>query len=69
MVSKKRKRRIAYNGRLFFWFVRKNDSGIPNIHIVSEDKKIHLKYHLFDTEIPVTKKDVEKCLNRYFASK
>ncbi|MBQ8824502.1 MAG: hypothetical protein IJZ64_04645 [Ruminococcus sp.] len=66
MVSKKGKRKIEYNGSTFYWFVRKNNSGIPRIHILSEDKKINLEYPLFDTEIPVTKRYIERLLDVYF---
>lgn len=68
MVSKKGKRKIKYNGTVFYWFVRKNSAGIPRTHIISEDKSIYLEYPLFDTEVPVTKKEIEKRLNEYFES-
>ena len=64
MVSGKGKRRLEYNGAIFYWFVRKNNLGIPRIHILSEDKKIHLEYPLFDTEVPVTGKEIEKLLGK-----
>lgn len=66
MVSKKGKRKIEYNGSIFYWFIRKNNLGIPRIHILSEDKKINLEYPLFDTEIPVTKRYIERLLDVYF---
>lgn len=69
MVSKKGKRRMEYNGIIFYWFIKKNLSGIPKIHILSEDKKINLEYSLFDTEVSTTKKEIEKLLKIYFQSK
>ncbi len=69
MVSKKGKRKIEYNGNVYYWFVRKNSLGIPKIHILSEDKKINLEYHLFDSEVASTKKEVERLLRIYFSSK
>lgn len=69
MVSKKGKRKMVYNGSVFYWFVRKNQFGISKIHILSEDKKINLEYHLFDTENAATKKEVERLLESYFNSK
>ena len=68
MVSKKGKRKIEYNGEIFYWFVRKNNKGIPRIHILSENKKINLEYPLFDTEVPVTAREIKWGLNAYFAS-
>lgn len=69
MLSKKGKRKIEYNGKVFYWFVRKNNAGIPRTHIISEDKKINLECSFFDTEVPVTKKEIEKRLREYFESK
>ena len=42
MISKKGKRRMEYNGAVYYWFVRKNREGVPRIHILSEDKKVNL---------------------------
>lgn len=69
MVSKKGKRKIEYNGITFYWFIRKNSFDIPKIHILSEDKKIHLEYSLFDSDDSTTKKEIERLLHRYFNSK
>lgn len=66
MVSRKGKRKIEYNGTVFYWFVRKNQLGIPKIHILSEDKKVNLEYYLFDTEVLSTKKEVERLLKNHF---
>ena len=65
MVSKKSKRKLEYQGKVFYWFVKKNHSGIPRIHIVSEDKKILLECPLFDTEVPVTPREIRGCLKKY----
>lgn len=43
-------RKIIFNNQLFFWYVRKNQEGIPRLHIISEDKRIILDKPLFDTE-------------------
>lgn len=66
MVSKKGKRKIEYHGEIYYWFVRKNDKGIPRIHILSENKKINLEYPLFDTEVPVTTRDIYSYLSASF---
>lgn len=66
MVAKKGKRKLEYNGNVFYWFVRKNHLGVPRIRILSENKKINLEYPLFDTEIAATKKEVERHLKNYF---
>lgn len=66
MVSKKGKRKIEYEGKSFYWFVRANPTGIPRIHILSEDKRINLEYPLFDREIPCTPAYVKRLLKEYF---
>lgn len=53
MVSSKGKRKIVVDGVTYFWFVSKNERGIPRIHIMSEDKKTMLERPMFDTETPV----------------
>jgi len=65
-VSKKGKRKFEYEGKLFYWFVRSNDSGKFRIHILSEDKKINLDYPMFDSEVPVTPLYIRQLLDDYF---
>lgn len=52
MVSKKNKRKIVYEGTNYYWYVRINEHG-HRVHIISDDKKVHLEYPFLDTEIPV----------------
>ena len=66
MVSKKGKRKLVYEGRAFYWFVRPNSAGIPKIHIMSEDKKIRLEDSLFDSEVPVVPSYIRRLLTEYF---
>lgn len=66
MVSKKGKRKIEYDGKMFYWYVRMNDKGKVRIHILSEDKKLNLEYAPFDAEIPVTPLYIKHLLNNYF---
>lgn len=66
MISKKGKRKIEYDDNIFYWYVRKNPEGNPRIHILSEDKRINLEFAPFDSEIPVTPKEIKAKLERYF---
>ena len=66
MVSKKGKRKLEYEGKIFYWFVRANSEGVPRIHILSDDKKVNLEYPLFDREVPVVTSYVKKLLEDYF---
>lgn len=51
MVSKKGTRKLTYEGKDFFWFVRRNQLGYIKIHILSDDKKIRLEYDPIDSEV------------------
>ena len=66
MISKKGKRKVVYEDKVFYWFVRANSDGIPKIHILSEDKKINLEYPLFDREVSVLSVYVLQLLKEYF---
>ena len=68
MIAKKGKRKFEYEGKIFYWFVRKNSSGVPRIHILSEDKGINLEYPLFDSEVPVTPAYIKHLLESQFAN-
>lgn len=65
MVLKKGKRKIQYDGQVFFWFVRADNTNTRRIHILSEDKKINLEYPLFDSEVPVTPSYIRHLLEHY----
>jgi len=64
MVFKKNKRKIEYEGTCYYWYVSVNNDG-HKVHILSEDKKVHLEYPFLDTEIPVTPQDIRKHLKEY----
>lgn len=66
MVAKKGKRKIEYEGNVFYWFVRADDNGNIRIHILSEDKKINLEYPPFDSEVSVTPAYIRMLLDNYF---
>lgn len=65
MISPKGKRKLTYEGENFCWFVRVNSTGSHRIHIMSEDKKVHLEHPFLDTEVPVTPAYVRKLLEEY----
>ncbi|MDE7477127.1 MAG: hypothetical protein K2M91_04110 [Lachnospiraceae bacterium] len=65
MVSKKNKRKIEYEGINYYWFVRVNERG-HRVHIISDDKKVHLEYPFLDTEIPVTPRDIRNHLTEHY---
>ena len=61
MVSKRNKRKIVYEGTEYYWYVKINEHG-HRVHIISDDKKVHLEYPFLDTEIPVTPQDIKNYL-------
>ena len=66
MIAKKGKRKTTYQGHNFYWFIRRNDKGIPRIHILSEDKHIRIERPMFDTEVPVGSLYIRQLLEKYF---
>lgn len=66
MLRKTGKRKIMYAGKLYYWFIRANETGIFKIHIISENKRINLDYPLFDNEVPVTPAYITHLLDKYF---
>jgi len=64
---KKGKRKLVYQSHNFYWFIRRNDKGLPKIHILSEDKHIHLERPLLDTEVPVASLYIRQLLEKYFS--
>ena len=65
MVSKKNKHKIEYEGTSYYWYVKVNDHS-HRVHIISNDKKVHLEYPFFDIEIPVTPQDIRNHLKEYY---
>ena len=68
MVSKKGKRKIVYDDRVYYWYVRVTE-GSHRIHIVSEDKKIRICSPFCDTEESVTPATVRGILEKHFVEK
>lgn len=64
MISEKNKRKIVYEGIAYYWYVKANEYG-HRVHIISDDKKVHLEYPFLDTEIPVTSQDIRNHLKEY----
>lgn len=65
MISKKGKRKLVYNGITYYWFVRLNEHGY-SVHIISEDRKVNLNYPFFDSEKPVTPREICRRLEEFY---
>ncbi len=65
MVSKKGKRKIIFDDSVYYWYVRIENNS-HRLHIISDDKKLHLEYPFIDTELPVTPKVIANHLKKYF---
>lgn len=68
MVSKKGTRKLVFEGNIFYWFVRRNAEGYKRIHILSEDKKVHLEFPPIDSEAIIEPAFIRERLKKYFAS-
>lgn len=68
MVSKKGTRKIEFEGNNFYWFVRRNADGYIRIHILSEDKKVHLEFPPIDSEDIIQPAFIRERLKKHFAS-
>lgn len=64
MIAKKGMRRIEYEGKVYYWYVRVGEFG-HRVHVWSEDRKVHLVYGFLDTEVPITPRDVRRHLREY----
>lgn len=67
MVSKKGKRRFIYNDSVYYWYIKITNNE-HKVHIISDDKKLHLEYPFLDTEVSVTPQVVKNHLEEYFAN-
>ncbi|MDE6781837.1 MAG: hypothetical protein K2J40_10315 [Ruminococcus sp.] len=65
MVSEKGKRKIIFDDSVYYWYVRIENNS-HRIHIISNDKKLHLKYPFIDTQLPVTPQLIKNYLKEYF---
>lgn len=67
MVSKKGKRKIIFDDSVYYWYIKISDNS-HRLHIISDDKKLHLEYPFIDTELPVTPEIIATHLKEYFDS-
>jgi len=67
MINEKGKRKLEFQGENYYWYIKKDMNGRPNIHILSADKKLQLKCG-FDKEITIGPAYIKKELQRYFDS-
>ena len=61
MISTKKKRKLVYNGSVFYWYI-----DLPYLIVVPEDKKLRLQCG-FDKEIGIGSQYFKKQLANHFA--
>jgi len=66
MISKKGKRKLEYDGEMYYWYIKKSNAGYPKIHISSEDKNLQLVCG-FDKELPIGSPYIKEILQKHFA--
>jgi len=67
MINKKGKRKLEFQGKSYYWHIKRDINGFPQIYIMSADKKLQLK-DCFDKEIPIGPIYIKKILQRHFDS-
>lgn len=66
MINTKRKRKIVFREKTFYWYIKKDETGYPHIVVFSEDKKIRLNAPLIDSESIGGPRDVAELLEAYY---
>lgn len=64
MVSPKGKRKIEYNGTIYYWYISVGERG-HRVHIISEDKKVKLESPFLDTEVSITPQVIRNHLEKH----
>jgi len=65
LLSEKGKRKLEYQGRIYYWYIKKDADDVPKICIISDDKKLQLK-HGFDREMIIGPAYIKGLLQRHF---
>lgn len=68
MISTKGKRKVVFDGKIYYWHIKKDKNDIPWIHIVSEDKSLYLKRG-YDREISIGSYYIKKLLSNNLKTK
>lgn len=63
-INTKGKRKVSFNAREYYWFVRIEKDSSHIIHIMTEDKKVNRFFPVMDTEVPVTPADICKIIEK-----
>lgn len=66
MISKKGKRKITVGDSTYYWYVRVTESS-HRIHIMTEDKSVHIEAPFPDTEASITPKTVREMIERHIS--
>lgn len=64
MILSKRKRKLNFRGKNYYWYIKENNDDILRIHIISEDKLLRLEYG-FDKEIGIGTHYIINLLSTY----
>lgn len=50
MIDARGKRKLVFRGRVFYWYIKKDETGYPYIFVFSEDKRLRITEPLIDSE-------------------
>lgn len=66
MICSKGKRRLLFRGRVFYWYIKKDEMDYPYVTVFSEDKRLRLKGRLIDSEAIGGPRDAVNLLDAHF---
>ena len=66
MISEKGKRKLEYQGKMYYWYIKKDTNGFPKIRIISDDKKLQLT-HGFDREMMISSAYIKETLRKHLS--
>lgn len=64
MIAAKGKRKLFFRGMNYYWHIKKNSDGIPQILISSEDKSLFLRF-FYDVEMIIGPQEIRALLSKY----
>lgn len=65
MISEKGKRKLEYQGNVYYWYIENDKDGVPKMRIISDDKKLQLTRG-FDSEMVISSMYIKEVLKKHF---
>jgi len=65
LISEKGKRKLEYQGNVYYWYIENDKDGVPKMRIISDDKKLQLTRG-FDSEMVISSMYIKEVLKKHF---